>query len=224
MALREELREELAVRLYDVGALRFSDFEWTLKSGRQSPVYYNQRPLTSFGSSTKPRERDSLRKSRELIIQCMSLATDSLGSSYDHLYGIPQSGTAIGGMVAHSRGDSYLWGRVGAKDYGAHASTEGNFDENDTVVVLDDVITSAESKEEAAKDLEAAGLAVGGFVVTLDRNEGGAETIRKSGYQIVSCIGLLEAVRMLKENDRISSQEEEWVQQYREGLEEYGII
>ncbi|HIA92294.1 TPA: hypothetical protein EYO12_04260 [Candidatus Saccharibacteria bacterium] len=224
MALGESLKEELAVSLYDIGVIKFSDFEWTLKSGRKSPVYYNQRGIGSWSGSSN-RERSL--QARDLLIEGISEAIDDMvdeEGGYDHLYGLPQSATQLTGMIAERRNDSVLWGRVGKKDYGAHAQLEGNYGEGQSVVAIDDVITNADSKLEAAESMDAAGLDVNGFVVVMDRQEGGQETLKAAGYTLVSVLNMAETVRMLRENDRIGNVEFEWMAQYGRTLIQDGIV
>ena len=217
MALEQSELEELTIGLYDRGALMFSDFRWTLKSGRRSPLYYNQRGIASFAKDSRL-SLDNQRRIRDLAVEAYSIGIDDLGKPYEHLYGIPQSMTPLGGMVAQLRGDSILWGRVGDQEYGVHTPIEGDFVEGDTVVDLDDVITNAASKLEAVASLGEVMLSTQGFVIMFDREEGGAEVVSDAGYDMVAINGLASAMNMLEEAGRIGAQEFEWVSQYHEQL------
>ncbi len=214
--------EELVIGLYDRGAIRFSNFQWTLKSGRRSPLFYNQRPIPSFNTNSLL-STDAQRRIRDLAIDGYSNAIDKLELPYNHLYGIPQSLTALGGMVAYRRGDSMLWGRVGSKEYGIHEAFEGDVNIGDAVISVDDVVTNAASKLETADEIEKKDLQVAGFVVMFDREEGGSEAVRSEGYSLVTVTGLSKAMAVLREEGRIGTQEFDWVQEYHEGLEASGI-
>jgi orotate phosphoribosyltransferase len=217
--------ERLVVGLYDRQLLQFGDFSWTLKSKRKSPIYYNQRPITSVDYNLDMSPNDQ----RVLVQDAVNAYAQRVQrSSVEHLYGIPQATTHLIGMVGLATGRSTLWGRVGGKDYGAHASIEGTYYEGQRVLQLDDVVTNADSKIESAHSLDKAGLQTLGFVVMLDRQEGdekatGMETVRQAGYEIEAIVVLSQAVEILKQNGKIGGQEIGWVQRYHEGLRADGI-
>lgn len=219
MVLAEHLEEELAVGLYDREILKFEQTE--LKSGRLSPYYYNQRKILSYDSESHLSDREQ-RRIAALAIDGYGLLVDT-GSPADHLYGIPQAGTAIGAPVAMRSEISYLWGRVGDKEYGRHAKIEGFYHSGDTVIQLDDVVTDAGSKLESAEALAAAGLRTARFVILFDRQEGGAAAVTSAGYGIDSVTNISRAAYYLQENSRIGSQEIESLIAYHEGLRCDGV-
>ena len=226
--------EELTIGLYDVGALRFSNFEFTVKprehetEPRPSPVYYNQRPIVSLSNAWRVNgELVAVEKQlevRDLAVEAYASGLDAVAGQYDHLYGIPQAVTSIGGMVAYVRGESILWGRVGQKDYGAHAAIEGHFEEGDVVFDLDDVITSFGSKTESAESKAKVGLKTLGFEVMLNREETRPGVIENSGYKVLSILGLAKAMDILRDMGRIRQQEFDWMVEYHDGLRTDGLL
>ena len=56
-------------------------------------------------------------------------------------------------------------------------------DEGKTILIIDDVITKAESKFRSFKVAEQLGYKVMGLIVLVDRGEGGKERIEQAGYQ-----------------------------------------
>ncbi len=218
-----EAREKLVVGLYDTGVIRFSDFEWTLKSGRKSPFYFNIRPATSvdYQSSVSPARQIEI---RDELVSAYSEAVDELGGDYEHLHGIAQAATVLGGLVAAQRGDSYVWERIGKKDYGAHAQFEGHARDGERIVTVDDVVTDGASKIETAKKLEASGFVVAGQVIGMDRGEGGIENVRAAGYEVGAVMTLNGAAATLLEAGRIGNQEVDWVAQYHQGLRDDGLL
>ena len=78
--------------------------------------------------------------------------------------------------------------RKEAKGHGTGAWIEGmaNLKEGDTVVMLEDVVTTGGSSLRAVKRAEEAGLKIPGILVLVDRCEGGRENIEKAGYKLVS--------------------------------------
>jgi uridine monophosphate synthetase len=211
--------EELVLALHDREIIKFGEF--TLKSGRKSPIYYNQRPLLSRLES-----KDQSSHSRDINLAVMGYVDRIFqfgDEDYEHLYGIPQAATALGALVASRTADSYLWGRVGKKDYGKHEVIEGFYEEGDKVLQIDDVITNADSKLESAASLKEAGLDTVGFVVMFDREEGGRQVVEEAGYSFSSVTTISRTVSILKEHMRVGWLELELLDAYHEGLKAEGI-
>jgi orotate phosphoribosyltransferase len=76
--------------------------------------------------------------------------------------------------------------RKNAKAHGRHKLIEGNFSEGDSVVVIDDVITTGGSTLQAVDAIENAGGRVAFALVLVDREEGGREAIEKRGHKVVA--------------------------------------
>lgn len=223
-----ENKEELVTGFYDRGALRVDDFKFRLKSGRLSPIYYNQRPITSFkdGLIVNGREVPVKKQQRvcALAVSALSSGVDQLSRPHNHLHGIPQASTVIGGMVAQLRGESYIWQRVGdKKDYGIVVNYEADYNPDDKVGIIDDVVTDGASKITTLHDLKSEQLIPTGIVTMFDREEGGAEKLSDSGIEFRPIIGLSEAVAILRDEGRIGNQELDWVSRYHEGLRADGI-
>lgn len=212
--------EEMVVGLYDRGIIKFGNFK--LKSGRKSPIYYNQRPLMSLEYGAEM-ALDNQRKVAKLAIHGYAAKIEEFKPKFNHLYGIPQAATAIGSNIAYEAGSSYLWGRVGKKDYGKHEGVEGSFIPGEKVVQIDDVVTNADSKLESAANLQEAGLETIGFVVMFDREEGGSQAVEEAGYSLSAVTGLSRAVSILAENNRIDNQAIESLHKYHAGLRAEGV-
>lgn len=83
------------------------------------------------------------------------------------------------------------------KGHGTRAWVEGGrFLENGTpVAIVEDVVTSGGSSLKAAEKAKEAGLLVVKIVALVDREEGGAEAIRKAGYEFESILTVAEVRR-----------------------------
>ena len=75
--------------------------------------------------------------------------------------------------------------RKNAKAHGRHKLIEGNFSEGDSVVVIDDVITTGGSTLQAIDAVESEGGRVAFVLVLGDRQEGGREAIERRGHKVV---------------------------------------
>ena len=76
--------------------------------------------------------------------------------------------------------------RKAVKEHGRQKRIEGNFSPGDSVVVVDDVITTGGSTIQAIDAIEEAGGHVAFVLVLLDRQEGGRENIEQRGHKVVS--------------------------------------
>ena len=95
---------------------------------------------------------------------------------------------AIGMESARQQPDDFLQVftvRKEAKQYGAPRRIEGNFSADDTVVVVDDVITTGGSTLKAIDAIEAEGGKVLFAFVMVDREEGGRQALEARGIAVV---------------------------------------
>lgn len=72
------------------------------------------------------------------------------------------------------------------KGHGKGKQIEGNFSSGDTIVIVDDVITTGGSTIKAMDVIEAAGGKVAFALVLVDREEGGKAAIEARGVPVVS--------------------------------------
>lgn len=72
-----------------------------------------------------------------------------------------------------------------AKGHGTGQRIEGNFAPGDSVVVVEDVITSGGSARQAIEAVEAEGGKVLGVLAVVDRLEGGKRAIESTGHKVV---------------------------------------
>lgn len=76
--------------------------------------------------------------------------------------------------------------RKTAKEHGRHKLIEGNFAAGDSVVVIDDVITTAGSTLQAIDSIEKEGGKIAFVLALVDRQEGGRARIEERGHHVVS--------------------------------------
>lgn len=166
----------LADGLLDLGCVRFGSF--TLKSGRTSPIYLDLRRLVA-----RPR----------LLAQTAAAYADLLrGLEFDLIAALPYAALPIGTAVSLQGDWPLIYPRKEIKAYGTKAAIEGLYQPGQRVVVLDDLITTGESKLEGIEKLTAAGLLVTDIVVLIDRQSGGVDFMAQHGYRLHSVFTLPE--------------------------------
>jgi len=168
------LSATLARDLVDSECVRFGEFK--LKSGALSPIYVDLRRLVSH-----PKVLQRVAKAYAKILETLD---------FDRLVGIPYAALPIATAIALEMNRPLIYPRREAKDYGTKASIEGEFKPGETVVVIDDLATTGETKIEAIERLEAAGLKVKEIVVLIDREQGAGAYLKARGYDYYAVAGL----------------------------------
>lgn len=142
-------------------ALRFGEF--TLKSGRLSPYFFN---AGRFDSGARLAE----------LAECYADAVDEAGVAFDLLFGPAYKGiplaTALGCEYARRGRDlPVAFNRKEAKDHGEGGVLIGAPLQDRRVLIVDDVITAGTAIREALGMIRAGGGMPAGIVVALDRQE-----------------------------------------------------
>ena len=198
---------QLAIRKQ---VLRFGEF--TLKSGRISPYFFNA-GLFDDGES--------------LDTVCQAYATRILdsGIGFDMLFGpaykgIPlAAGTAMA-LARQGRNLPVAFNRKEAKAHGEGGSLIGA-PVRGRVLIVDDVLTAGTAIRESIDIIRGQGAEVAGIVIALDRQERGAdsalsasqEILRQYGFPVHSIVGLGELLDYARDRPELA--------QYREPLQNY---
>ncbi len=186
------LVEELALDLARIGAVRFGQF--TLKSGKTSPIYVDLRLLASY-----PQVLDRAAAAYAAILEGQSwlMGSQAAPLEFERIAAIPYAALPIGTAVALRTGRPLIYTRKEAKSYGTKQAIEGTFQAGERAVVLDDLISTGASKVEAIAPLVAAGLHVRDVVVLIDRESGGREDLARRGYRLHAVLTLRQLLDVL---------------------------
>lgn len=197
------------------GALRFGSF--TLKSGRQSPYFFNTGVFDSGSALARLGE-----------YYAAALSASSL--HYDMLFGPAYKGIPLGAAVAialardHGRDLPFCFNRKEAKDHGEGGLTLGA-PLAGRVLIVDDVISAGTSVNESVGIIGAAGATPAGVLISLDRQERGQgaysaaqEVARQHGIPVLSIVTLADVVLFLTDRGD-AAQEIEAIDDY---LRRYG--
>lgn len=198
------------------GVLRFGEF--TLKSGRVSPYFFN---AGLFDSGL------ALAKLGRFYAQAL---VDS-GLSYDVVFGpaykgIPLAATTAVALAEHHQRDvPWCFNRKEAKDHGeggtlVGAPLAGN------IVIVDDVITAGTAIREVMQIIQGEGAQAAGVLIALDRQERGTgalsaiqEVERDFNMPVISIVSLQQVLEYLAQSTDFK-QYLPAVERYRE---DYGI-
>jgi len=92
--------------------------------------------------------------------------------------------------------------RKTAKSHGTMQWIEGNIQEGDRVVIVDDVITTGKSTIEAIIRARETGLHIVKVITLVDRQEGGKENIEALGYKVDAVVTREEVMQLYTAKNR----------------------
>jgi orotate phosphoribosyltransferase len=198
------------------GVLRFGEF--TLKSGRTSPYFFNAGLFNSGEALAR------LGKYYAAAIENADIPFDVLfGPAYK---GIPLATTAAVSLATDFQRDvPYVFNRKEAKTHGEGGNLVGA-ELKGRILIIDDVITAGTAIREVMQIIEKAGATPAGVVIALNRMERGQgelsaiqEVERDYGMPVASIVTLNDVIAYLQEKDGMESQIDA-ILSYRK---EYGI-
>jgi len=175
--------------------LRFGEF--TLKSGRTSPYFFNA-GLFNTGEHLARLGR------------CYAQAIIDSAIDFDVLFGPAYKGiplataTSIALADHHRRNVPWCFNRKEAKEHGEGGNLVGA-GLNGRVLIIDDVITAGTAIRESVEIIHAAGASLAGVVIALDRQERGRdqrsaiqEVEQSLGIPVVSIVKLEQLLEYLE--------------------------
>jgi orotate phosphoribosyltransferase len=205
---------ELALEL---GVLRFGEF--TLKSGRVSPYFFNAGLFNTGYAAAK-------------LGRFYAEAIAQSDVRFDMLFGPAYKGIPLATLAASSLAEQhdidvpYSFNRKETKAHGEGGSIVGA-PLSGGVLIVDDVITAGTAVREAYQIITAAGADVSGLVISLDRQERGqgpysaVQELKISlDIPVVSIVQLDDLIDILEE----SSEYEEFLEPVLSYRKQYGVI
>ena len=187
------------------GVLRFGEF--TLKSGRSSPYFFNLGRIDSGAALAT-------------VGEAYAAAAVQSGLPFDMLFGPAYKGIPLAAACAISlarardRDVPWAYNRKEAKDHGeggvlVGAPLQGR------VLIVDDVITAGTAVRESLKIIRDAGARPAGVLVALDRQERGSgalsatqELIAEEGVPVISIVGLSDVMEFAGSHPQLAGERE----------------
>lgn len=190
-------KQEFLDLALELGVLRFGEF--TLKSGRLSPYFFNAGLFSSGYAAAK------LGRYYASAIAASKIEFDMLfGPAYK---GIPLVALAAAALAEHHDIDvPYTFNRKESKGHGEGGSIVGA-PLCGKVLIVDDVITAGTAAREAHQIIAASGAKVAGLVISLDREEIGSDSRsavqdleQALGIPVISIVALTDLIDLLEDS------------------------
>ena len=188
----------------ELEVLKFGEF--TLKSGRKSPYFFNAGLFSSGYAAAK-------------LGRAYASAIADSGIEFDVLFGpaykgIPLVALSAAALAEHQGIDApYCYNRKEAKAHGEGGTIVGAPLEG-RVLIVDDVITAGTAVREAYRMIVAAGAEVAGLVISLDRQERGQGNTSAVQELIVTLAELIETLENMAEYEAYLEPVLEYRRQY----------
>jgi len=161
------MTNDLVEALVAADAVRFGEFE--LSHGGTSEYYVDK-----YRFETRP----------EALEMIAAAFADRVGE--DRLAGVALGAVPLVAATSVATGRPYLIVRKDSKEYGTGNRIEGEFEDGETVVVLEDVATTGKSALSAVQALREAGAVVDRVLVVVDREEGASDVLADHGVTLES--------------------------------------
>ena len=175
-------QEQLLLLIMEIGAVGFGDYKLKLHDTHPeaplSPMYIDLRKLRRF-----PEAKSVSVTVYEQLLEPLS---------FDLLADVPTAGTPFVASLSDRLQVGVITPRADKKSHGSGSRVDGMLatDKGKRAVLVDDLVTHAESKLEAANILEQEGIRVEDVVVLIDRQQGGREQLEQAGLQLHSAVTL----------------------------------
>ncbi len=191
-------KTDLILALFQAGCVKFGEF--TLASGKTSPIYVDLRRVISYPT---------------VFRRVVAAYVDKLnGLTFDHIAAVPYAALPAAAAVALHLGRPMLYPRKEVKTHGTGQTIEGAFEAGQTAVVIEDVITTGGSIVTTIQTMQDAGLKVQDVVVLVDREQGGQAALAEKGLHLHAVLTIGQVLETLRAEKCISEATFEEVKRY----------
>lgn len=172
MILNEETALTISDFLLQIKAIKLNitnPFTWA--SGLKSPIYCDNRITLSF-----PKIRTYIRQ------EFVKIINEEFGS-VDVIAGVATGGIAQGALVAQELGLPFVYIRSSQKKHGLTNQIEGIVESGQSVIIVEDLISTGKSSLNAVNALKEAGCNIKGMVAIFTYDL----TIAKENFEKADC-------------------------------------
>ncbi len=184
-------------------------FQWS--SGWLSPIYCDNRKILSY-----PRVRTFIRQ------RFVASILQELGKP-DMIAGVATGGIPHGVLVAQELGVGFAYVRSKPKEHGTHKMIEGTLERGQSVVLIEDLISTGQSSLNAVKALRKEGCEVEGLasIFHYGFNEA-VENFQKARCRVITLADYDTLLQKGLEEEYIREEQLKTLQDWRKAPESWG--
>lgn len=212
MTNQEETARLVADYLLQVKAVRLQpDAPFTWASGWKSPIYCDNRITLSYPAI------------RTFIRQSLMKAIEERYGKPDVIAGVATAAIAQGALVAEAMGVPFVYVRSSAKDHGRQNLIEGELKAGQSVVVIEDLVSTGMSSLKAVQALRDAGGVVKGMIAVFTYGfQAATENFKNDQCPLVTLCDYSTLIERAIETGAVNSSQLDTLKKWREQPESWG--
>jgi orotate phosphoribosyltransferase len=212
MILNDESAFKIAEFLLQIKAIKLQPnkpFTWA--SGWKSPIYCDNRVTLSY-----PKVRTYIRQ------EFVKAIVEKFGKP-DVIAGVATGGIAQGALIAQDLGLPFVYVRSEAKKHGMTNMIEGVVEKGQSVVVIEDLISTGGSSLKAVEALREAGCNVKGMAAIFTYGfKTASDNFKKSKCKIITLSDYETLIKQAVMNSYVTEKDVKSLSQWRENPAEWG--
>ncbi|MBL7900935.1 MAG: orotate phosphoribosyltransferase [Bacteroidia bacterium] len=196
---------KIAEFLLQIKAVKLEpEHPFTWASGLKSPIYCDNRKTLSY-----PKIRTYIRQ------QFVESILEHFGKP-DVIAGVATGGIALGALVAQEMGLPFVYVRSEAKKHGLTNMIEGELESRQSVVVIEDLVSTGGSSLKAVAALREAGCVVKGMVAIFTYEfEEAAANFKKAKCELRTLTNYSNLIETAVEKEYIAKKDVESLKQWK---------
>lgn len=213
MIYDKEIALQTAGMLLQIKAIKLNPanpFTWA--SGWKSPIYCDNRKILSYP------------KYRTFVFDQMAKLISQEYGSPDVIAGVATAGIPIGTLVAHALGLPFVYVRSSAKDHGLENQIEGVLESGQSVVVIEDLVSTGGSSLKAVDAVRNAGARVMGMAAIFSYGFPAAEeNFKKNNCFLYTLSDYEHMLKKAVEEEYIREEEVDLLSKWRKSPDTWGV-
>ncbi|MBO0331673.1 orotate phosphoribosyltransferase [[Muricauda] lutisoli] len=211
MVLDKQIAKKTAELLLQINAIKLepeNPFTWA--SGWKSPIYCDNRIMLSY-----PQVRNFVRE--EIAKQ-----VEKLYGRPDVIAGVATGAIGIGILVAEALGLPFVYVRPKPKEHGRQNQIEGYFEDGQSVVVIEDLISTGNSSLNAVQALKAQNADIKGMIAIFTYGfPVSTENFEKEGVELHTLSDYQNLIEQASETNYIQQNQLQTLLEWRSNPQEW---
>ena len=201
-----DIAQQVAKSLLQINAIILqpnNPFKWA--AGWNSPIYCDNRKTLSY-----PEIRTNIKQGLAAIVKNHYKGANVIA-------GVATAGIPHGALVAEELGLPFIYVRSKAKEHGKQNQIEGYFEAGQSVILVEDLISSGKSSLDSAQVLKDAGMNVKGMVSIFTYGfDAAAENFKKAECEYVSLCDYSTLLPIAKEQQYVEESDLSVLNEWRD--------